>query len=183
MHEDTLTIHLDRDMLAFVRRQAAIAVRCGDLADGAESDLPAAYVERLLLARRRESWIGALWMLETTGWRGSEIFAAADVGTRHALDSEQAEHEIESAWTHIPLRRWRKRVAQWKQQPQLALALRTVALELDSDDPDCKNACLAMYDRSILWSLLGCGPRRSTYAKLKRMGSDSFVAVRLDKRQ
>jgi hypothetical protein len=178
MQEDALTLHLDRDMRAFVSRQAKLAVRSGDLVDSEETDLPAAYVERLLCVRRRESWTCALWLLQTTGWAGCEIFAAADVSTRYRLDSEEAEREIESTWTHIPHGRWRRRVVQWQRQPQVALALLAIAHELDSDDPDCRNACLAMYDRPSLWSRLWRRPR-STYAKVKRMGNDSFVAVRL----
>lgn len=122
----------------------------------------------------------ALWLLETAGWLGSEIFAAADLATRHLLDSQEAEREIESAWTHIPIGRWRRRIAKWRRRPDVALALRAVALELDADDPECKNACLAMYDRPTLWSLLWPRrPRQHRYAKVKRMGSNSFVAVRL----
>lgn len=178
MDEDSLTLQLSRDMRLFVRRQAKVAARDRELVASAEPQLSAEYIERLLYARRGESWRRGLRLLQAADWLGSEIFAATDVGTRHRLDSQEAEHEIHSLWTHIPQRRWRKRVAQWIQRPEIGAALMDLALEFDSEDPACKDACLAVYDRPTLWMRLR-GQSPSTYAKLKRIGTDSFIAVRL----
>lgn len=178
MEEDRLTLLLDRDMRLFLRRRAELAARSGDLVASEEPARSAEYIELVLRAQRTEAWQRALRVLQTADWLGAEIFAAIDVGARHGIDSEEAEAEIVNQWTHIQPRRWRHCVVLWLQKPEIGEALVDIAMELDSEDPDCKHACLAIYDRPTLWSRLRRRPP-STYAKLKRIGSDRFVAVRL----
>jgi hypothetical protein len=173
MHDRELTLHLDHDTFDFLRQEVRWrnhGLRAVDVAQ---------CVERLLRERRRQSWRSALGSLWDAGWSGSEVFAAIDISTRHRLDSAAAELEIASAWTHIRRRHWRRRIAQWCCRAELRFSLRVVAHELDALDSECKQACLAMYERHSLWTPFRRRHNGASYARVKRLGPNSFVATRL----
>jgi hypothetical protein len=176
--DDVLSVRLEFDTARFLRRE---------LEDGRSHNNVAELVSSILDERRKDAWRRALTFLLRAGWTGAEIFAAADVARRYPPTSREAEREIAELWTHLSLRRWRRRSAQLRQSPVVADALFTLAHEFNSADDarECKAACLAVYEGTNAWARLWSrlsGRKLDAWAKIQLLDADgtwrNFVAVR-----
>lgn len=174
-----LTVDLDPDTLRFVRADAVLtARRRGVSTRECSSNELATHLREIIMMRRQDVWRSALRCLQAAGLCGAEILALVDVSRRHPPASAEAAAEISRDWTHITAQRWRRVVKKWELDGELGAALFILARELDAEDRACLRACLDIYEQPSFWR--SRQRRRDLYAKVKRMGNSSFMAVRLE---